>query len=505
MLSRHLRALLATEGTYPFTSGGVSTWCHQLCEQLQDVDFTLLAVTGQPQSAWCYQRPARVGAAVQVPLWPGEEPAIYLHRGSYAEVMVRRRRTTQRRIELDFVPPLCTFVREVLIGGVPIEELLDAIVRLGLYFRDYDYKATMRNEATWRVVREVAEERSNLEVASGSPAATAGDLTLCARWLYHLMLPIALRVEDVTVFHASIAASCALPGIVARLTDGTSFLLTEHGVYLRERHLAIGTAAAHSHIQKCFLVGFARALARAVYAAADRIAPVTTFNTRWELRWGADAQRVQVIHNGVDTDAFRPRPQRDSGVRPTAVIAARVFPLKDIETLIRAVHVLGREMPTALVAVYGALDADPPYVARCRALAAELGVEGRIELRGPHARPTEMYHEGDISVLSSISEGFPYTIIESMACGVPCVATDVGGVREAIADTGLVVPPRDPEALAQAMRALLANPALRRELGERASARARAHFTIEGQIKAYAQLYDELHALTLDRRARRAS
>jgi polysaccharide biosynthesis protein PelF len=496
--------LLATEGTYPFTSGGVSTWCHQLNEHISEVDFMLLAVTGQPQSAWCYPRSERLKELVQVPLWPGEEPAAYVDRGSYAEVMLRRRRTTRSSIEQDLVPPLRAFVREVLLGGVPTAELLDAIVRLGLYFRSYDYKASMRHEATWRVVWEAAQERSDVEAMAGAPAATAGDLTLCARWLYHLMLPIALRVDDATVFHASIAASCALPGIVARQAEGTGLVLTEHGVYLRERHLAIGTAA-HSQIQKCFLVGFARALARATYAAADVIAPVSTFNTRWELRWGADPRRVRVVHNGVDTRAFRPGPRRGNPTRPTAVVAARVFPLKDIETLTRAVHHLRRQLPAALVAVYGSLDADPAYVARCRALAAELGVEANIELRGPHLRPTEMYHEGDVSVLSSISEGFPYTVIEAMACGVPCVATDVGGVREAIDDTGLVVPPRDPEALAQAMGELLVDPVRRRELGERACSRARRLFTIEGQIDAYARIYRELHELSLDRRARRAT
>ncbi len=96
---------------------------------------------------------------------------------------------------------------------------------------------------------------------------------------------------------------------------------------------------------------------------------------------------------------------------------------------------------------------------------------------------------GHVVVLSSISEGFPYTVIEAMTCGRPCVATDVGGVAEAVAETGVVVPPRDPAAMADACVQLLEDPALRTRLGTAARARVLTYFTVDQAINTFGELY----------------
>jgi hypothetical protein len=92
-------------------------------------------------------------------------------------------------------------------------------------------------------------------------------------------------------------------------------------------------------------------------------------------------------------------------------------------------------------------------------------------------------------VLCSISEGFPYTLIEAMTCGRPCVATDVGGVTEAAGDTGLVVPPRHPAELAQACLTLLRDRELRKRLGDAARLRALEYFTVDRAISAFDEIY----------------
>src|SRR5262249_20386149 len=102
------------------------------------------------------------------------------------------------------------------------------------------------------------------------------------------------------------------------------------------------------------------------------------------------------------------------------------------------------------------------------------------------------YDAGQVVVLCSITEGFPYTLIEAMACGRPCVATDVGGVTEALADTGLVVPPRHPEALADACLKLLRDKSLRGKLGAAARLRALECFTVDRAISAFDEMYSLL-------------
>lgn len=176
------------------------------------------------------------------------------------------------------------------------------------------------------------------------------------------------------------------------------------------------------------------------------------------------------------------------------VAVARVFPLKDLITLIESAAVARETISDVSYIVYGSLDADPPYVAECRERIAELKLESNFEFAGFHDRPNEAFCEGDISALSSISEGFPYTVLESMACERPVVGTDVGGVREALEGFGVVVPPRDPEAFGEGVVALLSDDDLRIEMGRRAREEILAKFRTETSVDAYMDLYRRLAA-----------
>jgi glycosyltransferase involved in cell wall biosynthesis len=160
--------------------------------------------------------------------------------------------------------------------------------------------------------------------------------------------------------------------------------------------------------------------------------------------------------------------------------------------MIRSAAVARELLPEIRYLVYGSLDADVPYVERCRSLVAELGLEQTFELRGFHSKPPELYTEGDICVLSSISEAFPYTVLESMACARPVVGTDVGGVREALEGFGKVVPPRDPDAFGRAVVELLSDDEFRRELGRRCREEVLAKYRTSNSVNAYRDTYAEL-------------
>jgi polysaccharide biosynthesis protein PelF len=157
------------------------------------------------------------------------------------------------------------------------------------------------------------------------------------------------------------------------------------------------------------------------------------------------------------------------------------------------------------LSVYGSLDADPLYTKKCQLLIKQLKLEENFILAGHHPNPSEIYNEGDISVLSSISEGFPYTVIESMACARPVVATDVGGVREALEGFGIIVRPRDPKALAEGIIKLLTDHELRETLGRRAReevlAKYRTNLTIEEYKKSY---FEAIQKLKVDEREKLA-
>lgn len=481
--------LLCTEGTYPYVGGGVSTWCDILCRELEEYDFTLYAVTGEPEVTVRYELPPNVTGTIHIPLWGAREPADFVLADiPLAELDARRRRTTTTAVGLRFVPLLHRLLGAMTVDSGP-EDDGTLIWQLWRWFQEHDWRATWKSREVWEAFVEItAVSHGALEEPTIEDTATA------LRWLANYLLPLTAPVPHTDLVHTTIAGFPGLAGVVAKLEHGTPYLITEHGVWVRERYISISTGP-FSDYGKRFLLGLSRYLARVNYRCADVISPVTGFNRRWELPYGADAERVETIPNGIDPALFTPsaKPPSTAG-RPVAVAAARVFPLKDIETMIRSAEVARRELPDVLYLVYGSLDADIPYVEHCRRVIAELGLEETFVFAGHHSKPAELYNEGDISLLSSISEGFPYTVLESMACARPVVATDVGGVREALEGFGILVPPRDHEAFGRAVVQLLRNPQLRARLGRQAREAVLARFRIAHSVGAYRELYERLLA-----------
>ena len=494
-MTEKLSVLLCTEGTYPYLGGGVSTWCDVLCKGLSEIDYYIYAITGHPDVTLRYELPPNVKKVIHIPLWGAEEPAEYvLAEVPFSEIYLRKQHTTYEVIEAEFVPLFRKFLRGMLDKDGDVSGYGELICELYRYFQTYDYKVTFRAEPVWELFKEemLRPYREKPDEFSEHIRPCLFDLTTSLRWLYNFLMPLNAPLPQVDIVHSTIASFAGLAGIIAKLERGTPFLLTEHGVFIRERYIAI-SSSKFTPFTKHFLISLFSFIAKLNYVYADRIAPVCDFNIRWEALWGGDKEKISTIYNGVDADVFVPKdkPEKTKD-RPTVVAAARVMPIKDIKTMIQAANLVREKIPDVLFLVYGSLTADPEYVEECRALIKELGLEDNFKLAGFHSNPAEIYNEGDISVLSSLSEGFPYTVIESMSCGRPVVATDVGGVREALEGFGVLVPPRNPQALADGIVQLLEDDELRHRLGRLAREEVLAKFRLLGFIKAYRELYREL-------------
>ena len=385
-----------------------------------------------------------------------------------------------------FVPLLERLLDGLDVTGPEIRDYGVVVYDIWRWFEHHDWRRTWSS----RNVYEAFTRRETARAAGEQPSV--GDVNQALHWLSSFLLPLAVPVPKTDLVHATIAGFAALPGIVAKHRDGTPFLVTEHGVYVRERYISVASAP-FSPYAKRFLMALTSFVARLVYEHADLVAPVVRFNQRWEVPYGVPEAKIRAIYNGVDPSVFvpKPKPEQTAG-GPVVVAAARIFPLKDIETMIRSAAVARGLLPEIKYLVYGSLDADKPYVETCRALIAELRLEQTFELRGFHSKPAELYTEGDVCVLSSISEAFPYTVLESMACARPVVGTDVGGVKEALEGFGRVVRPRDPEALGRAVVELLADDEFRRELGRRCREEVLAKYRTSNSVNAYRDTYREL-------------
>ena len=134
-------------------------------------------------------------------------------------------------------------------------------------------------------------------------------------------------------------------------------------------------------------------------------------------------------------------------------------------------------------------DGNQRYEEQMRGRVSELGLDDVVTFEGPVRPASSAYHASSVVVLSSISEGLPYTVMEAMMCARATVSTDVGGVSEVTGDAGVVVPPRDPAALGGALADLLLDGARRNDLARRARDRALAMFPLDLMLARFRELY----------------
>jgi tetratricopeptide (TPR) repeat protein len=261
-------------------------------------------------------------------------------------------------------------------------------------------------------------------------------------------------------------------------------------VYLREQYLSIGSASITTY-SKEFLIGLIHMVVAANYAHADLIAPVASYNARWERHMGVSSDRIRVIYNGVDQDTFLNAGAVRTDSAPTVVTVARIDPNKDILTLLEAAAEVRKTVTDARFVVYGEISV-PSYYRQCVERRDALGLGENFLFAGHVEDVASAYASGDIVVLSSITEGFPYAVVEAMMSGRPVVATDVGGISEAVDGTGILVPPQQPARLAEGIVRLLQDSALRAQLADEARSRALDLFTSDVSLQRYFEVYEEL-------------
>jgi len=315
------------------------------------------------------------------------------------------------------------------------------------------------------------------------------DAVSAMQLLEHSLRPLSLPPVRADVAHAVTNGLGALPALAAKWRYGSPMIVTEHGIYMREQYLHLRNPPFGWPVKDLYLRFLAQVCAVG-YREAEVITPGNVYNKRWEEELGADGGRVRTVYNGVNPDDF-PTLTHEPEV-PTITWVGRIDPIKDLETLLRAFALVLAEIPDARLRIFGA----PPrgreaYQERCKALAVDLGIDGSATFEGRIPKIRDAYAAGNIVVLCSISEGFPYSLIEAMTCGRACVATDVGGVSEALpAEAGIVVPPKQPAELAAACLKLLRDPELRASMGATARKRALEHFTVDRAVSAFDEIYN---------------
>ncbi|WP_340376334.1 DUF3492 domain-containing protein [Streptomyces sp. SS7] len=504
-----MRIGLLTEGGYPYVGGDAGLWCDRLVRGLGQHEFDIYALSDGPhrERSGCLTLPPQVRRVRTAPLWKAEEDGVAYGRRA-------RRRFTE--CYGDLVTALC--------DGSPAQADRFASALYGLAELARDQRGlvgALRSEGAVRALERACRAPGAVRTAR---EARVPELLTVTGQLERALRPLSLdwygsggphegTLASVDLCHAASGGPAALPGLLARHFHDVPLLVTEHGVRLRTHYLSSGApgapASATSPAVRALLAAFHGLLAAETYRQAARLAPGNAHARRWQEHCGADRAKVRTIHPGMDDTPFADVGDAPDNADPhTLVWVGRVEPTKDLVSLLHAFAQVRTEQPRARLRIVGT-PAGPEgraYLGHCRVLAAQLFPD---EAEGPHAvgdnpvsfeelggpeAPTlaETYAAGAVVVLSSVVEGFPLGLVEAMFCGRATVSTDVGAVVEVIGGTGLVVPPRNPRALAQACAALLRDPERRARLGAAARARALELFTVEQNVEAYHGIYLEI-------------
>nr|WP_279617329.1 DUF3492 domain-containing protein [Streptomyces bungoensis] len=535
-----MRIGLVTESGYPYVSGDAGLWCDRLVRGLPQHEFDLYALGGgRPQEdGGRVPLPEQVGRVRTAPLWTAPQRAAEDDGVAYGRRA--RRRFAEHYGEL--AGALCAGTTtgagaadgsgnafRGAFGDDPRDDLGDrsaagswtdaladrfasALYGLAELARDEGgLTGALRSEAAVRLLERACR-------APGAPStareARVPDLLTVAAHLERALRPLSLDwygdddLGAADLCHATAGGPTALPGLLARHFCDVPLLVTEYGVQLRAHYLTLGPDAAAPAV-RALLAAFHGRLATEVYRRAALLTPGNAHTRRWQERCGADRDRIRTVHPGLEAARFAEVGEAPDRADPhTLAWVGCVEPAKDLVSLLHAFAEVRKEVPKARLRIVGAPTGPEgeAYLGHCRVLAAQLfpdeaeGVHAVGEnpvsferIGGPEA-PTlpEAYAAGAVVVLSSVVEGFPLTLVEAMLCGRATVSTDVGAVVEVIGGTGLVVPPRNPRALAEACVALLCDPERRERLGAAARARALELFTVEQNIAAFHGIYLEI-------------
>lgn len=465
-----MRVSLVVEGAYPYVRGGVSSWVQQLMLHMPDVEFVVQSISASRADAREFK--------YRIPDNCTEIQEIYL---------LDDDRTTRPRRRMRMSPQQYDAFEALVFGEDP---------DWGVIFdffgnNDVSLNALLAGEDFLSMTLNYYESHHDRVVFT--------DFLWTMRSMY-LPLFTVLKgcTERVDLYHSASGGYAGIWAALQRSLYGAPFLMSEHGIYTREREEEIIKADWVKGIYKDLWIAQFNKIGRCCYDCADKVVALYEDARQFELSLGCPAEKTMVIPNGMDPARFASCPQKDPD-DPHVNLGAllRVAPIKDLKTMINAFALAKQEEPRLKLWIMGDLDEAPEYAAECKALVEALGVPD-VEFTGI-VNAADYIGKMDIMLLSSLSEGQPLTILEAFTARRPFIATDVGNCRgllegelDDFGAAGVVVPIMGERRMAREIVRLARDPQLRARMGEAGFRRVRASYDEDTCFRRYHDLYFEM-------------
>ncbi len=487
---------LLLEGTYPYVSGGVSSWVHQIINGFPELTFAICFLGSRKQDYGDkkYKLPPNVVHIEEHYLYEvGGKPPITPHRGDKAMFSLNT------ELHDYFRAPQALAQRGGEVLGQITAELQGRM----------DRSQFLYTEASWNYTTAQYRERCT------DPSFV--DYFWTVRTMHTPIWTLSAIVETfpaVRCYHAVSTGYAGFLGALLKRRYGSHLILSEHGIYTKERRIDLYAARwiadnrtllqrdpTQAGYFRTMWIRFFEALGRMCYDASDQIIALYEANRLRQIEDGANAARTSNIANGIDVVKFGAlRSLRPESVPPIMCLIGRVVPIKDIKTYIRATRTMANRLPEVQAWIAGPEEESPAYAAECKELVASLGLEANVKFLG-FQQLTELLPQIGLVVLSSISEALPLVLLEGYAAGVPAVSTDVGSCRQliygldeedqALGASGEVVGIADPQALAEAALRLLTDEAAWHAAAKAGIARVERYYTHPVMFGRYRAVYDQ--------------
>ncbi len=506
------RICLLTGGGYPYRQDALSGWCRTLVEGLADYRFALITVTDrEAPAAPAYPLPANVISAQATALprdrdrYRDQSPGHEQHRNQRRRHDQHREHGRRERPNGNTGASAAALLCAGLLGNTDREQSFTAGLRQLAQLAVADPSALATTSLTqalldaWRAAGKVYADPDQLPL----PRLSVRDARTAATLLRHALGALAVPLPEADLLHCVGGTTPLLAALATRWRTGIPLLLTEARTPLA-RHRP--TEERQSPAVRTVLRRFRGAVARAGYAEAALIAPLSAYHHGWALRHGARAERLVQVPAGVDPLAYPSAPEREA--EPAVVWAGSGGPDSGLAGLLAAFAQVVATLPSTvlhLVAITTTnLDWCTAQIERAGLQGAGLqgaglrgaGLRGSVRLHPQPADPRDRYSVGHVVVHLPGPADPPYRLIEAMMSGRAVVAVDVGPAAETLGDAGVLVSPDQPTKLALAIVGLLRAPQRRRALGEAARARALAYYTQDRVVRVYGELYTDLLART---------
>ena len=468
-----MKICIIAEGCYPYVVGGVSSWIHSMIKAFPQVEFVVLAIiSNRSQSGkFTYELPDNLTAVYEA----------YLEDLDWGHKRKSGKRTSLNKEEY-------RALRSILLDeDVDWDTIFSMFQKKHFSVDDLLMGADFLN-----IVKECYQRRYPLIVFS--------DFLWTMRSIYMpLFLILQTPLPKADIYHCVATGYAGVLGSMAKHFYRSGLLISEHGIYTREREEELLKASWVEGIYKNVWIDQFRKMSRLAYERADKVTCLYEHARQLQLGLGCREEKTKVTPNGIDMSRFADlpgkQPEDEGYINVGAVL--RVAPIKDVKTMIRA-FAFAKEQNSALrLWIMGPVDEDKEYAEECFQLVEDMRVKdvvftGRIDVR-------EYLGRMDFTILTSISEGQPLTILESYAARKPVIATDVGNCRgliygegDGLGAAGILTHIMNVEEITAAIRELAGSSRLRRTMGECGYARLKKGYQLGQMISTYQELYQDI-------------